>query len=1348
MPQNLKNYLHKEKFLLGLIAALCMGIAGFSILRFASAEVLPPLQKEKASLVLINPISHPRTGEIWDIRFLTQGGSDLLVTLNDIPTREDLEFLGLYCDEILVPSPISLPNKALFTQNYGCEATSSLRFLVRTAGNHSVTLQFGVTQENAHNADMFQWSKRLGGADDEYPNQSPYAVATDTSGNILVTWQGDGAIDLNGDGDITDEYESAGLGNKDALVSVFNKYGNFKWAKRLGGIGNDCGVSITSDSSDRVIVTGKVTGAADLNGDGDTLDDNESVGYGDLDIFISVFDSSGSFIWSKRLGGSSYEAYSQGITTDGNDRIIVIGSTLGDADLNGDGDTDDEYEEATVEFNDLDIFFSVFTSSGEFEFSKRLGGRGFDIGSDVKTDLHNRIIVTGRIAGNVDLNGDGDKNDPYENTSYGQDDAFISVFNALGAFQWAKRMGGTNKDSGYSLAIDSHNRILATGHIIGAGDLNGDGDMLDENETSGYGDYDGFLSVFDEAGTFQFSKRIGGSGEDVAYKVVTDTSDRVIVYGYVYEIADLNSDGDKDDMREAVSYGGFDIFWSIFDATGTFQTCERLGGANDDYGYSIATDAASNFVVLGIVDGAADLNGDGDTTDANESIGYGGYDVFISYFVSDLVPPAKSNFSPASGSTIYSSHLTITFDLDQEGDCRASPFDESYDDMNDNTDCSGDGTTSISCLLADLGDYGEKQIYISCQDLYGNKDSSSTNTALMYIYAREDTTAPALTISPFFPDPTNDATPAIHGSATDELHTVSAVQFQIDSTSGPWTDCIADDTLFDEATETFTCLVTNPLTDGPHTIYFRATDSDGNTTPEGSYSFDSFTVDTIPPAISITHIDHFLVTPTSWLTNRKPLFEGSTEPNTDIHVEVPSAGISTWIISDANGHWYWQSGTNLPLGIHSVTITAWDRAANSGATGVTLVVIASFSETQNSEIPEEKDLGEKDEGKKDEGKKDDNEPEEKENEQEPPSSDREEPSTPQGGFVDLLPFLVEVGTSVSEVLESVTSSIRKLNTATSTKVASITLITVTAFTGGAEVAASTGTSIFNLPLLLSNTFIGGLFGLGRKRKPWGVVYDSITKEPLSRVVVRVFQKDTLVQTSVTDMNGVFTVNLMPGMYTIQVQKGSYIFPSSLVTGTSDGKRTPIYRGGEVKAPEQDYTFSMYIPLDPEGAKTGKKILTQARSVGSILLSSAILAVLIFGTIFSIWSFFATHLLFYLFLSILNLFALMFNMYVRNEIPGGWGTVVNEDGKAISNLEIGLYDAEYGKLIDNRVTDTNGKYRFIVQGGRYILRPVGMKYASSLNDVENGILINSGEKTDTIIVKEKLVVRKNEPIQPE
>jgi len=106
--------------------------------------------------------------------------------------------------------------------------------------------------------------------------------------------------------------------------------------------------------------------------------------------------------------------------------------------------------------------------------------------------------------------------------------------------------------------------------------------------------------------------------------------------GKVNGTADLNADSDTVDTSETSGgiYGSDDVFMSIFGSGGSREWSRRLGGANSDYGYGIAPDRSNGIVLTGYINGAADLNADGDTGDASETGGgiYGSEDVFITGF--------------------------------------------------------------------------------------------------------------------------------------------------------------------------------------------------------------------------------------------------------------------------------------------------------------------------------------------------------------------------------------------------------------------------------------------------------------------------------------------------------------------------------------------------------------------------------------------------------------------------------------------------------------------------------------------------------------------------------------------
>ena len=185
--------------------------------------------------------------------------------------------------------------------------------------------------------------------------------------------------------------------------------------------------------------------------------------------------------------------------------------------------------------------------------------------------------------------------------------------------------------------------------------------------------------------------------------------------------------------------------------------------------------------------------------------------------------------------------------------------------------------------------------YIQYELTPANTDSVSTPTFgdISIAFSAYDATAPSISLTSLSPDPNNDNTPALSGTATDAVGTVSNVQFQMDSTAVSWTACTADDGTFDEAEEAFTCTVSTALSDGAHTMNVRATDSNSNTTASGSESSDAFTIDATAPV----SIDLDSPGDNSYTNSERPTFKWKATTDATaglskyvLEIDNPSAG--------------------------------------------------------------------------------------------------------------------------------------------------------------------------------------------------------------------------------------------------------------------------------------------------------------------------------------------------------------------------------------------------------------------------------------------------------------------------
>jgi hypothetical protein len=146
---------------------------------------------------------------------------------------------------------------------------------------------------------------------------------------------------------------------------------------------------------------------------------------------------------------------------------------------------------------------------------------------------------------------------------------------------------------------------------------------------------------------------------------------------------------------------------------------------------------------------------------------------------------------------------------------------------------------------------GNHTIYVRATDSTGNTTTNGSASTDSFIV---DTTYPSVSLTAISPDPTNDNTPTIIGTATDVTGTVSNVRYQVDATGGSWSNCTADDGVFDENIESFSCTPSSSLSDGSHTIYVQSIDALSNTMDVAHLASDAFVIDTTSAIITLDTI--------------------------------------------------------------------------------------------------------------------------------------------------------------------------------------------------------------------------------------------------------------------------------------------------------------------------------------------------------------------------------------------------------------------------------------------------------------------------------------------------------------
>lgn len=240
----------------------------------------------------------------------------------------------------------------------------------------------------------------------------------------------------------------------------------------------------------------------------------------------------------------------------------------------------------------------------------------------------------------------------------------------------------------------------------------------------------------------------------------------------------------------------------------------------------------------------------------------------------------------------------------------------------------------------------------------------------------------------------------------------------------------------------------------------------------------------------------------------------------------------------------------------------------------------------------------------------------------------------------------------------------------------------------------------------------------RKKKPWGIVYSSTSKRPISRAIIRLHDAtdNALLETTVTDAQGIFRLNPKQGTYYMKITRRDYSFPSRLVAGPNDGQYANVYKGETFVVQYDGQALMFAIPLDdvelPYWQKSFRSFMTNLeaalRWVSDILLVVGLATSIAFAIRYRNLISFAILGIYFLIFGVKFVFALI--------TPKQYGVVKDQKGRVVSNLELGLYETEFNTLVARTFTDARGQYNFIVPFQKYNIRTIDPRYSITGDNV--------------------------------
>jgi hypothetical protein len=277
-----------------------------------------------------------------------------------------------------------------------------------------------------------------------------------------------------------------------------------------------------------------------------------------------------------------------------------------------------------------------------------------------------------------------------------------------------------------------------------------------------------------------------------------------------------------------------------------------------------------------------------------------------------------------------------------------------------------------------------------------------------------------------------------------------------------------------------------------------------------------------------------------------------------------------------------------------------------------------------------------------------------------------------------------------------------------TTVASAGIISGASLSGSAILSSidTIAVSDFSIGIIRFWGLLMTALGFKKRNKPWGSVYDSVTKQPIDPVYVKLEDENGKEITSaITDIDGRYGFLAPRGIYRLVAHKTNYEFPSKKAFGkTVDEIYPDLYFGETVEITADGGVISKNIPMDPikfdwnEFEKNekhlmkfySKRSLIFARIANILFLTGLVLTLILAITVPKGYNIFFLIVYFVLYLA-------------RNTVikPKSYGTVVEkETGNPLSFAIVHLKNAEQ---TINRVVNKIGKFYCLVPNGTYEIR---------------------------------------------
>ena len=354
------------------------------------------------------------------------------------------------------------------------------------------------------------------------------SVTVDASGNVYVTGQYTGTMNVFSSSGTQFSNTLANSGSSDVFIIKYSSTGNVTWAARAGSLGADVGNSIITDPGSNVYVTGQYGGLLTIYNSSGTAFSNTLAQIVGFDAFILKYDGfTGNVSWVARAGSAGSDA-GVGITSDTGSNVYTTGYYNGTMTFYNSSTT--AFSNTLAQIGGADVFIAKYDrNTGNVLWVTRAGSAGTDVGQGIATDAGSNVYVTGYYTGTMALYNSSTTQFSNTLASFGGgfQDIFIAKYNSFtGDVIWATRIGSSSSnDIGYGVATDSYSNVYVAGYYAPStvAFYNASGTPVFNNQPSTSGSNDIFVTKYNgTTGDFIWSAIAGANGTDQGYGIAVD----------------------------------------------------------------------------------------------------------------------------------------------------------------------------------------------------------------------------------------------------------------------------------------------------------------------------------------------------------------------------------------------------------------------------------------------------------------------------------------------------------------------------------------------------------------------------------------------------------------------------------------------------------------------------------------------------------------------------------------------------------------------------------------------------------------------------------------------------------